>query len=136
MTITLDFRDDVDAGAVERQIAVMDRRIREAHPRMPVVIMTAYASQKTAIEAVNQGAFHYLIKHAKNDEIKMVVRNALDMKRVRSENQFLKKQLKKTGDIKTIIGKSEEIQKVFRLVDKVADTESAILIVGESGTGK
>ena len=64
---------------------------------MPVIIMTAYASQKTAIEAVNQGAFHYLIKHAKNDEIKMVVRNALDMKRVRTENVMLKKQLKKTS---------------------------------------
>ena len=62
------------------------REIKRLDPTMPVVIMTAYASQKTAIEAVNQGAFHYLIKHAKNDEIKMVVRNALDMKRVRTEN--------------------------------------------------
>jgi DNA-binding NtrC family response regulator len=112
------------------------REIKRTDPTLPVIIMTAYASQKTAIEAVNQGAFHYLIKHAKNDEIKMVVRNALDMKRVRRENQLLKKQLKKTSDLKTIIGKSDEMQKVFQLVDKVADTESTILIVGESGTGK
>ena len=110
--------------------------IKKVDATLPVVIMTAYASQKTAIEAVNQGAFHYLIKHAKNDEIKMVVRNALDMKRVRRENQYLRKQLKRTSDLKTIIGKSEEIQKVFRMVDKVADTDSTILIVGESGTGK
>ncbi len=112
------------------------KEIKKQDPTIPVVIMTAYASQKTAIEAVNQGAFHYLIKHAKNDEIKMVVRNALDMKRVRRENQILKKQLKKTSDLKTIIGKSEEMESVFKLVDKVADTDSTILIDGESGTGK
>jgi DNA-binding NtrC family response regulator len=112
------------------------KEIKKIDPTIPVVIMTAYASQKTAIEAVNQGAFHYLIKHAKNDEIKMVVRNALDMKRVRQENQLLKKQLKKTGDLKTIIGKSEEMHNIFKLVDKVADTDSTILIFGESGTGK
>src|SRR5258705_123429 len=112
------------------------REIKHLDPTMPVVIMTAYASQKTAIEAVNQGAFHYLIKHAKNDEIKMVVRNALDMKPVRTENVLLKKQLKKTSDLKSIIGKGEEMQRIYHLVDKVADTESTILIYGESGTGK
>jgi DNA-binding NtrC family response regulator len=110
--------------------------IKKLDKALPVIIMTAYASQKTAIEAVNNGAFHYLIKHAKNDEIRMVVRNALDMKRVRTENLLLKRQLKKSSDLKTIIGKSEEIEKVFTLVDKVADTDSTILIGGESGTGK
>jgi len=110
--------------------------IKKVDRAIPVIIMTAYASQKTAIEAVNNGAFHYLIKHAKNDEIKMVVRNALDIKRVRAENMMLKRQLKKSSDLKTIIGKSDEIQKVFNLVDKVADTDSTILICGESGTGK
>ena len=53
--------------------------IKKIDQSVPVIIMTAYASQKTAIDAVNHGAFHYLIKHAKNDEIKMVIRNALDM---------------------------------------------------------
>ncbi len=110
--------------------------IKKLDRSMPVIIMTAYASQKTAIDAVNHGAFHYLIKHAKNDEIRMVVRNALDMKRVRTESLLLKRQLKKSVELKTIIGKSEEIEKVFRLVDKVADTDSTILLGGESGTGK
>jgi len=112
------------------------KELKQVDATLPVIIMTAYASQKTAIEAVNQGAFHYLIKHAKNDEIKMVVRNALDMKRVRSENQVLKKQLRRSGDLKTIIGKSEEMEKIFNLVDRVADTDSTVLIYGESGTGK
>ena len=111
--------------------------VKEVDPALPVIIMTAYASQKTAIEALNKGAFHYLIKRAaKNEEIKMVVRNALDMHKVKNENVFLKKQLKKKDSPREIIGKSEEIEEVFRLVDKVADTDSTILVCGESGTGK
>ncbi len=110
--------------------------LKKMDPNVPVIIMTAYASQKTAIEAVNHGAFHYLIKQAKNEEIRMVVKNALDMKRVRAENMILRKELKKSVDLKTIIGKSEEMDKVFKLVEKVAETDSTILIFGESGTGK
>ncbi len=67
--------------------------VKAIDPSVPVIIMTAYASQKTAIEAVNKGAFHYLNKHAKNDEIKMVVRNALEVKKVKSENVQLKRAL-------------------------------------------
>ncbi|MFH1755474.1 MAG: sigma-54 dependent transcriptional regulator [Candidatus Latescibacterota bacterium] len=111
-------------------------QIKNVDSSIPVIIMTAYASQKTAIEALNRGAFHYLIKHAKNDEIKMVIRNALDMRRVRAENMMLKKQLRKSSDFKTIVGKSEEMDKVFNLVDKVAECDSTIMIFGESGTGK
>ena len=110
--------------------------LKKIDQTIPVIIMTAYASQKSAIEAVNHGAFHYLIKQAKNEEIRVVVRNALDMKRVRAENMILRKELKKTGDLKTIIGKSQEMDKVFKLVEKVAETDSTILIFGESGTGK
>jgi DNA-binding NtrC family response regulator len=110
--------------------------LKETNPALPVIIMTAYASQKTAIDALNRGAFYYLIKRQMNKEVKMVVRNALDMHKVRSENLFLKKQLKKKDDFKEIIGKSEEIQSVFNLVNKVADTDSTILVCGESGTGK
>jgi two-component system response regulator PilR (NtrC family) len=110
--------------------------VKKVDPSVPVIIMTAYASQKSAIEAVNRGAFHYLVKRARNDEIKMVVRNALDMHRVRTENMLLKRELKKTSDFKTIIGKSEAMARIFALIAKVADTESTIMIYGESGTGK
>jgi DNA-binding NtrC family response regulator len=125
---------DIKMGSMDG-IEVLTQ-VKKLDPSLPVIIMTAYASQKTAIEAVNKGAFHYLIKHAKNDEIKMVVRNALDMRKVKTENQFLRKQLRRAGDIRTIIGKSEQMQKVFEMVNKVADTDSTILIHGESGTGK
>ena len=110
--------------------------VKKHDPSLPVVIMTAYASQQSAIDAVNLGAFQYLIKNAKNDEIKLVVRNALEMRRVRTENLFLKRELKRGHDEKTIIGSSEEMVRVFKMVDKVADSDATIMIQGESGTGK
>jgi two-component system response regulator PilR (NtrC family) len=110
--------------------------LKKQDPSVPVVMMTAYASQQSAIDAVNLGAFQYLIKNAKNDEIRLVVRNALEMRKVRSENQYLKRELKKGHDEKNIIGSSEEMARVFRMVEKVADSEATILIQGESGTGK
>ncbi len=110
--------------------------IKKIDPTLPVVIMTAYASQQSAIDAVNLGAFQYLIKNAKNDEIKLVVRNAIEMRRVRSENQYLKRELKKGHEEKVIIGTSDEMVRVFKMVEKVADSEATIMIQGESGTGK
>ena len=119
--------------------------LKAIDPDIPVVIMTAYASQKSAIDAVNKGAFHYLIKHAKNDEIKMVVRNALDMRRVQREAAATRTQptagpasqaSKRGGEARMIIGKGPAMKRVFQLVEKVAATDSTILINGESGTGK
>jgi DNA-binding NtrC family response regulator len=110
--------------------------IKKHDPSLPVVLMTAYASQQSAIDAVNMGAFQYLIKNAKNDEIKLVVRNALEMRRVQNENQYLKRELKKGHDEKSIIGSSEPMARVFKMVDRVADSDATILIQGESGTGK
>jgi DNA-binding NtrC family response regulator len=110
--------------------------VKKHDPVLPVVIMTAYASQQSAIDAVNLGAFQYLIKNAKNDEIKLVVRNAIEMRRVRTENLFLKRELKRGHEEKAIIGSSEEMMRVFKMVDRVADSEATILIQGESGTGK
>src|SRR5678815_4235050 len=110
--------------------------IKRIDGTIPVVIRTAFASQKSAIEALNRGAYQYLEKSAKNDEIRLVIKNALAMRRVQSENVLLKRQLKRTDDSKEIIGHSEQIQRVLKLVEKVADSDSTILIVGESGTGK
>jgi DNA-binding NtrC family response regulator len=110
--------------------------IKKLDPSLPVVIRTAFASQKSAIEALNRGAYQYLEKSAKNDEIRLVIKNAIAMRRVQSENVYLKRQLKRTDDTKEIIGHSEQIQKVLKLVEKVADSDSTILIVGDSGTGK
>jgi DNA-binding NtrC family response regulator len=133
--------EDFDVVITDIKMPGMDgiqllQGIKKHAPSLPVVIMTAYASQQSAIDAVNLGAFQYLIKNAKNDEIKLIVRNALEMRRVRTENLYLKRELKRGHDEKTIIGSSEEIIRVFKMVDKVADSDATILIQGESGTGK
>ena len=110
--------------------------LKKCDPNLPVIVMTAYASQKSAIDAVNLGAFQYLEKNAKNEEIRVIVKNALEMRKVRNENSYLKRELKRSHDEKEIIGSSEEMIRVFKMIDKVANTDSTILIVGESGTGK
>jgi two-component system response regulator PilR (NtrC family) len=111
--------------------------LKEIDPGLPVIIMTAFPSQESAIEAVNRGAFQYLEKNAGNDEIRIVVKNALEMRKVQSENLYLKRQLKKSHESKDIIrGTSEEMARIFKTLEKVADTDSTILIYGESGTGK
>ncbi|MBI5835648.1 MAG: sigma-54-dependent Fis family transcriptional regulator [Candidatus Eisenbacteria bacterium] len=110
--------------------------VKKHDPGIPVIILTAFASQRSAIEAVNRGAFQYLEKNAKNDDIKMVVKSALEMRKVRSENTFLKRQLRRTHEEREIIGSSDGMVRVFKMVDKVAETDSTIMIFGESGTGK
>ncbi len=133
--------DNVDVVITDIKMPGMDgiqllNGIRKHDASLPVVIMTAYASQQSAIDAVNLGAFQYLIKNAKNDEIKLIVRNALEMRKVRTENLFLKRELKRGHEEKVIIGSSDEMVRVFKMVERVADSEATILIQGESGTGK
>lgn len=110
--------------------------IKAKCPSLPVVILTAHASTTSAIEALNKGAYQYLEKKAKNDEIALVVKNALSMGKLQSENNALKRQLRRSSADRKIIGKAEEMTKVFKMIEKVADTEATILIYGESGTGK
>ena len=110
--------------------------IKAKCPSVPVVILTAYASTPSAIEALNKGAYQYLEKKAKNDEIALVVKNALSMGRLQTENHALKRQLRRSRTDRKIIGNAEEMVKVFKMIEKVADTEATILIYGESGTGK
>jgi DNA-binding NtrC family response regulator len=109
---------------------------RDVDPSIPVVIMTAHPSQRSAIDALNKGAFQYIEKKAKNEEIRLVVSNAIQMRRIQSQNIVLRKQLRQTSLSRQILGKSDEIDRVLRLVDKVADTDATVLIDGESGTGK
>jgi DNA-binding NtrC family response regulator len=116
-------------------IAVLER-VREFDPALPVVIMTGHASERSAIDALNKGAFQYIEKKAKNEEIRLVVRNAIQMRRIQSQNLILKRQLNQTKLSHEILGKSAEMRKVLKLVQRVAETEATVMIHGESGTGK
>jgi len=110
--------------------------IKGIDPLTPVIMLTAFASERSAIDAVNLGAFSYLQKHTKNDEIKMVVRNAMALRRAQTENFKLKRELRRKKGKLRIIGQSPRILAVFRMIDKIAATPATVLINGESGTGK
>jgi len=110
--------------------------VKELDPTLPVIILTAYASQETAIEAVNRGAFYYLTKQAKNEEIKQVIRKAIEHRKLRMENRLLKRELRMHHDTRKAVGKSAKMEEVYRLIHRVAACDSTILVHGESGTGK
>ncbi|MEZ5344558.1 MAG: sigma-54 dependent transcriptional regulator [Pyrinomonadaceae bacterium] len=101
-----------------------------------VIIMTAYSSVDSAIAALRKGAYDYVTKPFVNEDLIQTVKNALRTKQLFAENRFLKRELDKRYSFQEIIGNSEALQRVFRVVEKVADTNVNVLIQGESGTGK
>ena len=109
-------------------------RIRERSPQTEVVLMTAYASAQTAVQAMKDGAFDYLIKPFEMDELLIMVERIGERRRLRLENQQLRRDISGTRQI--IAGTSEAMKTVMDLVDKVAGQDATVLIQGESGTGK
>src|SRR5512132_754344 len=112
------------------------RAIRIANPTLPAIVITAFSSIDGAIEAMKQGAFHYIPKPFKNEEVVITVNKALEQRRLSSENERLKAELTEKYSYANIIGKSEPMRKVFELIRLAAPSRSNILIRGESGTGK
>lgn len=111
---------------------------RELDPTLPVILMTAQASLQTAIQAVNQGAFHYIQKPFSNDELLVICRRALESRQLKQENQALKSEIRRRDATQAVrpVGKSRSFLEVLRLCQTVAPTDSTVLITGESGTGK
>ncbi|NLJ26616.1 MAG: sigma-54-dependent Fis family transcriptional regulator [Deltaproteobacteria bacterium] len=105
-------------------------------PDTYVIMLTGVGTIATAVEAMKQGAFDYLSKPAKSDEILLVLKRAEEMMLLRAENDLLRSQLKERYCFDKIIGKSEPMQAIYRMIERVARTDSTILITGESGTGK
>ncbi len=112
------------------------RHVRDHHRQTAVILITAYASVETAIEAMKMGAYDYVTKPFKIDELQLTVQRALDFEATARENVYLRKELKNRYRFENIVGTSPKMQQVYNLVNKVADTDSTVLIVGESGTGK
>ena len=112
------------------------RHVREHHRQTAVILITAYASVETAVEAMKMGAYDYVTKPFKIDELQMTVQRALDYQAALRENTYLRKELKNRYRFENIIGTSRKMQQVYNLINKVADTDSTVLIQGESGTGK
>jgi len=110
--------------------------LRVRHPDVPVILMTAYGSLKTAVDGLRSGAFDYLSKPFIVDDIRLVVRRALDHKNLSRQNQALKEQLKHRYRFDNLVGSSPGIVSVYKSIARVANTESTVLLQGESGTGK
>ncbi|HLC41093.1 MAG TPA: sigma-54 dependent transcriptional regulator [Methylomirabilota bacterium] len=109
---------------------------KELSPQTAVVMITAFSSTETAVEAMKLGAYDYITKPFKLDEIKLIIKNALERKRLRDENLFLKKQLGTQYGFENIIGKSPRLVEIFDTIRKVSDSPATVMITGESGTGK
>ncbi|MDE3035549.1 MAG: sigma-54-dependent Fis family transcriptional regulator, partial [Nitrospirota bacterium] len=112
------------------------KAVKDSSPATVVLVITAFASTETAVEAMKRGAYDYLTKPFQVDEVQLIIRNALEKRRLSTENMLLKRELASQSSFAQIVGQSDAMQKVFDMVRKVADNKSNVLICGESGTGK
>jgi two-component system response regulator PilR (NtrC family) len=112
------------------------KKIKALSPETIVIMITAYASADTAIKAMKEGAYDYITKPFKLDEIKLIIKNALEKKNLQRENILLKQVVRDRYHFDNIIGQSSKMIVLYELLEKVAPTKTNILITGESGTGK
>ena len=109
---------------------------KEAMPQAPFIMVTAYKTVESALEAMKLGAFDYIVKPFKIDELQLTIQRALDFQSAVRENRYLRDAVKDKYRFENIIGTSDRMQQIYNLIAKIADTDSTILIQGDSGTGK
>ena len=114
----------------------LQRKIKESHPDSTIVIMTAYASVETAVEAMKQGAYDYIVKPFDPDDLEHLVRNAIERKHLVSENIQLRSKIDEMNLFHEVVGKSSAMHRVLEQVAMVSSSDTTALIRGESGTGK
>lgn len=134
-------RDDWDIFLVDIKMPGIDglelqRRIHEIHPDATVIIMTAYASVDTAVEAMKQGAYDYVVKPFEPEALESLIRKAAERKQLLDENVQLRQKIDEMSDFHGIVGSSPAINRVLEEVRMVAESDTTVLIRGESGTGK
>jgi len=112
------------------------KAVKEVAPETTVIMITAYASVDTAIEAMKLGAYDYFIKPFNVEEIKLHIRKALDARRLKEENVLLKRKLKNRYGFSHLIGTSSRMEEIYDLIGRIADKQVHVFITGESGTGK
>lgn len=112
------------------------RRARRLNPEAMVIMITAYASAETAIEAMKEGAYDYLPKPFKVDEIRLTIQKALEASRLRRENEALRRELQEKYGFSQLLGRSPAMRRICELIVKVSDSRASVILSGESGTGK
>lgn len=110
--------------------------VKEENPDASVIVMTAYGTIETAVEAMKRGAFDFLTKPFDTDHLNVLIKRALETRQLMNENLLLKEALKLNLGESKIIGTSEKVNEVLKLVQKVAPSDTSVLLIGESGTGK
>jgi len=132
---------EVDLIISDIQMAHLDgmqflKTIRAERPEIPLILATGFASIDTAIEAMRNGAYHYIVKPFNLAELGLIVERAIERRQLARDNQLLRHEVKKTWGIADMLGKSAAMRSVFDLVQRVAGSTANVLITGESGTGK
>jgi two-component system, NtrC family, response regulator len=132
---------DLDVVITDMKMPGMDGmafldRIHIQHPDLPIIMMTAYGSVEKAVEAMKKGAFDYILKPFKNQELKLTIRKAIDHYLLIRRNRYLTRELQDRYQFGNIIGKSAPMQRIYQLIEKVSPSKATILITGDSGTGK
>lgn len=112
------------------------REVKQLQPHCAAIMITAYGTIKTAVEAMRLGAFNYISKPFEIDEVRVMVSQALENRTLLEENVYLKQQLKTQYRFDNIVGASGRMQDVFKVIERAADSRATVLVRGESGTGK
>jgi DNA-binding NtrC family response regulator len=110
--------------------------IKNINPDVDVIVMTAYASIDNAVDAMRKGAYDYIVKPFQNDDLLLSIKRVFEKRMLAEENRYLRAELSKKYGFHNIIGSSPAMQNLFNLIERVADSDAAALLIGESGTGK
>ncbi|MGC9329034.1 MAG: sigma-54-dependent transcriptional regulator [Candidatus Hinthialibacter sp.] len=134
-------QDPPDAAMLDIRMPGMNgleilAQIKSLSPDTSVIMMTAFCTVETAVQAMKRGAYEYITKPFNNEEVLLIISNALERKRLLDRTRYLSEQLEERQGIEGIIGDSHPMKKLFSLIKKVAPTDSTVLILGESGAGK
>jgi DNA-binding NtrC family response regulator len=134
-------QEKIDLVVTDLKLPGMDgleflQAVKRADARIPVIVMTAYGTVETAVEAMKAGASDYVLKPFSLEEMKLIVRKELDVHSLREENRSLREALGRRYEFKNIVARSPKMQEVLAMVERVAPTNSTILLGGESGVGK
>jgi len=133
--------EPLDLAIVDLRMPDLDglqvtRRLAAIHPGVPVVILTAFVTIDTAIEAIRAGAHDYLSKPFRMEEIKIVVRRTLEARRLAQDNLHYRQELRERYAVENLVGQSAQMVEVYKLVARVANLDTTVLIQGETGSGK